>query len=204
MRNFEELKLRSEVFNLADAFRQNLNAPGPLHLWPRDFGQSDTISNFRVAVRGRLKLSADGTDCADCHFVVPSFWMERMPQVMCYDSWLRAGDADWHVFADGRSLCWQYPDFWKKELGKFKTKNDPAATLDYAARWCLNEVRSLLGKHIIADQMNITEWQPEWPAWPHGATAAAADFARRESRGVRGGLFPPAIRRHTQSTEERW
>jgi len=165
---------QSAVFNVASSIQCHLSSSSPLFQRP---------PLFRIGVGGQLAVTDFATRnsaLAACTFIASDAWLRRPIQVFCHESWLKH-DIDWHVFGDG-SLCYEFDGRWALQLAQVAAKNDLPDLADYAAMWCVNGTRKLLEKHLLADRLNITNWRPEWKAWPHGRAAAAREYSRELRR----------------------
>lgn len=99
----------------------------------------------------------------------PSDWMIIPPRVVAKVDWLQPRGSidlrqcsDWHRYPNGE-LCWTRPDWWHKMIA-----GDPE-NIDRIAASLVKDVAVLLGYHLLADSLGLTEWQPQWPFYKHGS-----------------------------------
>ena len=99
----------------------------------------------------------------------PSDWLKTPPRVVAMVDWLQPrGSADWdscsnwHRYPNGE-LCWTRPDCWRAMIAE-----DPE-NIDRMAASLVKDVTVLLGYHLLADRLGISQWQPQWHYWRHGS-----------------------------------
>lgn len=131
-------------------------------------------SRYQIGVGGTLLISEGKRDSALCRFHISPNFIEQMPEVYCFEPWIRR-EIDWHFFSSGK-LCWQYPPFWREWMRLVASETDLAGTVAYAARWCMTATRSLLHKHRLGRELGLTKWSPAWTEWAHGEAAARRQY----------------------------
>lgn len=99
------------------------------------------------------------------------------------------GNPEWHVNVGG-SLCYVLNEQWCDFLRPIY-ENDSDLLIEVASRFCIDNVRYLLVRHLEAYRYRLTHWDPVWPAWAHGS-AGLRDY--RQSRGEQ------EFRRHRSKT----
>ncbi len=145
---------RATTLNLACWLSEDLNPP-------RVVQQLGSPDSFKVD--GTIALTGG---IAQCTILVPSTWIQYPPSVVCHEPWLRLG-ADWHTSSSDRSLCYVFNQEWRDRLGSISTSRDVLVAARVAHFWILRNVRWLLNKHLLADQLGLMEWPKLWKFWPH-------------------------------------
>jgi len=104
-------------------------------------------------------------------------WGNLPPVVTCKEPWVKTGD-DWHVYSSKR-LCYIFDDEWADEVFSVQKTLDRFHTTLYLSKLLILNVTYLLDRHFLAEQLEITQWLPEWPARPHGRTDALEDYTQQ-------------------------
>ena len=139
-------------------------------------------------VHGNLSLAHADVETsrdAKCVIAVTPRWHEGCPpEVTCLEPWVRTG-ADWHVYSDHK-LCWCLAHEWRDRILRWGQRHPPAVLADAAKFWCLYAARWLLYRHLLADQLRLTEWPQDWKAWSHGLRGVEEYRALVRRRGRHG------------------
>lgn len=129
-------------------------------------------------------LSLNG-GMARCSISVRLEWPKRPPLFTCHEPWLKHG-ADWHAYDDG-SLCYVFDTEWYDKISGLIVARGEHVAAQVARFWIFRNARWLLNKHLLADQLGISDWpHKEWPFYPHGYQAALREYLRAGSRRYQG------------------
>ena len=161
---------KSPAFHLAAKFYARLTEPCYL---------SYPFNTDKSFVRGMLNLShahIKDTTNVKIKIKISSDWIESQPEVFCFAPWMKVGD-DWHVNNE-KKLCWDLSYRWTDYLSEIRKKADLQEVEDFAVMWCLNSTKSLIHKHLLANDCGFTEWQKDWKYWSHSLEVAREDYLR--------------------------
>jgi hypothetical protein len=131
-------------------------------------------------ISGRLQLSYGGElqgPAAFCRFIVTPRWHDKIPRVICEETWRAPGSDEWHI-ADSGELCVDYHLYWRDVISDVNRKHGLCPTADFAAAWLQSSTAELLYRHLMRHRGTFTEWRPEWDYWPHSKKAALAEYKR--------------------------
>lgn len=103
----------------------------------------------------------------------PSVWIADDP------SWLKRGDADWHVF-DDRQVCYELSVRWSEHFIRLLKLRTPGLE-GLAAQWLTRSTAYLLQVHYVCSLFGIDEWPEKVaPSWAHNFETALEQY--REER----------------------
>ena len=120
---------------------------------------------------------------ARCSFDISTNWVQKIPIVICRESWVIRKPPEWHVYEDG-NLCFEFELNWGYKLSAMVDKYTHGLAAEYATKWLLSSTRSLLNRHLFAVRAGIKSWNADWNYWPHGHDDASKEFLRTETKGL--------------------
>jgi len=152
------------MFNVAHKLHDDLVMPRKLNHPGRE----------AYLIRGGVQLNGA---VAQCSIIIDLSLFSSPPPVVCHESWLKLG-AEWHASPSDKSLCYVFGLEWKDKLEDIVTTHGYFVAAQVAKEWLLRNVQWLLNKHVLSDQLNLTEWPNEWAYWPHGSALATTQYER--------------------------
>jgi len=141
---------------------------------------------LKVEVDPRLSRSAI---TVPVRIAIKDFWIEP-PRIWVIENlpWLKAGDADWHVYAD-KMICYELHDRWICHLTRLMNSGGQDLSA-IAAQWLIRSAAHVLHVHYTCHRLGIDQWpEEEAPTWPHGQPAAE--------------LYHREVQRYTQPRNDR-
>jgi len=125
---------------------------------------------------GSLVLDAHGESgeiSVPVHIRVPQSWFETPPIVTAFARFLRQ-ESDWHTAKSSfplpwaTDLCYVLDEEWQKFFAELiACTADAAISVELGVMWIIENVNSLLSRHLIGSRYSLRTWPEEWKAWKH-------------------------------------
>jgi hypothetical protein len=147
--------------------------PAMRRRWFSDHPTLPLKQPFGIRIRGDLPLSLgpiNSKRSAHCEYTVFAGWRAIHPHLECRENWVRRPgpkrNVDWHILPDG-SFCYVLNAQWRDCVRERESQYGTSIAIADSAFYAINNGRWLLWHHLYAYRNNITEWQRDWPEWPH-------------------------------------